>query len=170
MGVSDSCRNEIQAVKHGFKVTISFHGKKIIKKIRTPKLQVIRKRSLKFWLHKSGNVGPQCIICRLVGEACILRFDMPHFIRSLKTARWGEKGRPFEGQICNAPNDNSHAAFRWRSVKARLQVQTSFFFFFYQLQASYGGQQISSLPVPCSCHFTPNCHLQVSCVACIMSD
>lgn len=141
MGVSDSCQNEIQAVKHGFKVTISFHEKK--KKNRTPKLQVIRKRSLKFWF-----VGPQCIICRLVGEACILRFDMPHFIRSLKTARWGEKGRPFEGQICNAPNDNSHAAFRWRSVKARLEVQTSFFFFLSTSSIIWG-----------SANFQPACAL-----------
>lgn len=117
------------------------------KKNSTPKLQVIRKRSLKFWFHKSGNVGPQCIICRLVGEACILRFDMPHFIRSLKTARWGEKGRPFEGQICNAPNDNSHAAFRWRSVKARLEVQTSFFFFFINFKHHMG---VSKFPA-CLC-------------------
>ena len=56
------------------------------------KLQVIKKQSLKFWFHKSRNVDPRCIICTLVGEACILRFDMPYFISILKTLRLGKKG------------------------------------------------------------------------------
>lgn len=51
-----------------------------------------KKASLKFWFRKSGNVNPRCIICTLVGEACILRFDMPYFISILKTLRSGKKG------------------------------------------------------------------------------
>lgn len=86
MAITDSCRNEIQAVQHAF---LESHHKLSQKKKKKSSLL----KSLKFWFHKSGTVNPRCIICTLVGEACILRFDMPYFISILKTQRLGKKGK-----------------------------------------------------------------------------
>lgn len=83
-----------------------------------------KKMLIQFWFHESGKVEPRCIICTLVGEACILRFDMLYFIWLLKNpAFWGEQARLFEAQTGNAQNDNSQNTFRWRSVKHNLRFK-----------------------------------------------
>lgn len=81
-----SKRLKLYSTVYFLRVTISFPRANKKKNLREKK-----KQSLKFWFHKSGNVNPRCIICTLVGEACILRFDMPYFISILKTLRLGKR-------------------------------------------------------------------------------